>query len=419
MSRAALLKDSAALGAVLAAYERGGELTNDRLYAAVKVPMGFSDEDYRRRDPVGRAGKKHCLAQRQVRWYVQTLKRLNLVERVPNRRGAWRLRGADEKQLTPAPAGMTMVAFSTTLGLALWSSCEVFQRINEPVSCVLTSPPFALAKPRRYGNPSEQEIVDFICRALEPLVKNLVPGGTVVLQTTNDIFVAGTPARSLYLERLTLAVHDRLGLHLHDRVIWNSPCKPPGPVQWASKTRQQLCVGYEFALIFTNDPLRCLADNRRVLLPHTDRHKQLVASGGEKRDKVYGDGAYTLRAGRSFSQQTPGRIPKNVLTYTHHGAEISKLRDEVRSMGLPVHGALMPLELAKFFVRFLTREGDLVVDPWSGWATSALAAEQCGRRWMVTERMAEYVAAQAIRFRAAPGFRNSIPLDLSRGLFGG
>ena len=416
MERASLA-ESAALGAVLAAYQSGGELTNERLYEAVKAPMGFSEDDYQRRDPVGSSGKKHCIAQRRVRWFQQTLKRLNLVEKVPGRRGVWRLRGAEEKELTPAPTGMCLVGFSTKLGLALWSSCDVLAKIDEPVTCVLTSPPYALAKPRRYGNPNEQEIVDFICRSLEPLVRNLVPGGTVVLQTSNDVFVPGTPARSLYLERLTLAVHDRLGLHLHDRVIWNSPCKPPGPVQWASKTRQQLNVGFEFALIFTNDPLRCLADNRRVLLPHTDRHKKLIAAGGEKRDTVYGDGAYRLRAGRSFSQETLGRIPKNVLTYTQHGAEISQLREEVRSIGLPVHGALMPLELAKFFVRFLTREGDLVVDLFGGWGTTALAAEQCGRRWMVTERMAEYVAAQAMRLRNAVGFQNAIPLQLSPGLF--
>jgi site-specific DNA-methyltransferase (cytosine-N4-specific) len=418
MQRASLA-ESAALGAVLAAYQDGGELSNERLYDAVKAPMGFSDDDYHRRDPVGRSGRKHCIAQRQVRWFQQTLKRLNLVERVPGRRGVWRLRGAAEKELTPAPKGICLVGFSTKLGLALWSSCDVFAQINEPVTCVLTSPPYALAKPRRYGNPNEQEIVDFICRSLEPLVKNLVAGGTVVLQTSNDIFVQGSPARSLYIERLTLAVHDRLGLQLHDRVIWNAPCKPPGPVQWASKTRQQLNVGYEFALVFTNDPLRCLADNRRVLLPHTERHKKLIAAGGEKRDSVYGDGAYRLRAGRSFAHETAGRIPKNVLTFTQHGAEISILREEVRSIGLPVHGALMPLELAKFFVRFLTREEDLVVDLFGGWGTTALAAEQCGRRWIVTEQMAEYVAAQAMRLRNAAGFQNSIPLQLAPGLFGG
>ncbi len=411
------LAESAALGAVLAAYQRGGELSNEQLYQVVKEPLGFTDEDYQRREPVGAAGKPHCLAQRRVRWFQQTLKRLNLVERVPGRRGAWRLRGAQEKDLTPAGPGMTLVGFSTKLGLALWSSCDVFARIDEPIALVLTSPPYALAKPRRYGNPSEQEIVDFICKALEPLVKNLVTGGSVILQTTNDIFMPGTPARSLYIERLVIALNDRLGLHLMDRIVWANPCKPPGPVQWASKTRQLLGVGHEFALFLTNDPIRCFADNRRVLLPHTERHKKLIADGGEKRDAVFSDGAYRIRAGRSFANDTPGRIPRNVLTFTQHGSEVARLREEARSLNLPLHGALMPLELAKFFVNYLTREGDLVVDPFAGWGTVGLAAELCQRRWLLTEKMAEYVAAQALRFRKAVGFFSSVPIDLQPGLF--
>lgn len=58
-----------------------------------------------------------------------------------------------------------------------------------------------------------------------------------------------------------------------------------------------------------------------------------------------------------------------------------------------------------------------MVDPFGGWGTTALAAEQSGRRWIVTERMAEYVAAQAMRLRNAVGFQNAIPLQLSPGLF--
>lgn len=218
----------------------------------------------------------------------------------------------------------------------------------------------------------------------------------------------GSPARSLYIERLTLALHDRFGLSLMDRLCWTSP-KAPGPVQWASKTRQQLNVAYEPVLWFSPDPVRCFADNRRVLLPHTEKHLKLVAAGGERRSAVYGDGAYRLREGRSFAAPTLGRIPRNVLQFTHHGAEISQLRAAARALGLPVHGALMPLSLAEFLVNFLTREGDLVADCFGGWGTTAAAAQASGRRWITTELMAEYVAGQALRLASAPGFECAIP----------
>lgn len=408
--------DNAALGVVLAVYQQGVEVANEALYEAVKEPMGFTDEDYRQREAVGKRGAKHCIAQRRVRWFQQTLKHLGLVERAPGKRGVWRLRGAQEKELTPAAAGMTLVGFSTNLGLALWSSCDVFKKINEPIALCLTSPPYALAKPRRYGNPSEKEIVEFIVRSLEPVVENLVPGGSLALNTSNDLFLPGSPARSLYVERLVLALNSDLGLFKMDTLIWRNPCKPPGPMQWASSSRQQLNVEYEVILWMTNDPLRCFADNRRVLEPHTERHLQLLAAGGEQRSTNHGDGAYRLRAGRSFAHPTPGRIPRNVLQFTQHGKEISALRESARSLGLPVHGALMPLALATFLIKFLTREGDLVVDLFGGWGTSAKAAEDTRRRWLITERMAEYVTAQALRLCGAAGFRSSIPMELRTGL---
>jgi hypothetical protein len=185
---------------------------------------------------------------------------------------------------------------------------------------------------------------------------------------------------------------------------------------WASGTRQQLNVAYEHCLWFTNDPIRCFADNRRVLMPHSEQHRKLMEAGGERRDLSSADGAYTLRAGRSFAQSTPGRIPRNVLEFTQHGREIAEARRAVRAFGLPLHGAVMPLGLAAFLIRFLTREGDLVVDPFGGFGTTARAAEDAGRRWLMTERIAEYVVGQAIRLRDAAGFRNSIPLDLKQGL---
>lgn len=410
------MTEAVALGAVLAAYQHGGEVANDQLYEMVKDAMGFTDADYAQREAVGRGTRKHCIAHRRVRWFQQSLKRLKLVERVPNKRGVWRLRGAHEKELTPAAAGMSLVGFSTQLGLALWSSCDVFHKINEPCALVLTSPPYALAKPRRYGNPPEREIVEFIVRSLEPIVKNLVPGGSVVLVTGNDVFITGTPARSLYLERLVLAMNENLGLSLMDRIVWYQKNKPPGPMAWASGTRQQLNVAHEHCLWFTNDPLRCLADNRRVLLPHTEQHLKLMARGGEPRNVSNTEGAYTLRAGRSFANDTPGRIPRNVLEFTQHGREISAARDAVRALGLPQHSAIMPLGLAAFLIKFLTREGDLVIDPFGGFGTTARAAEDCMRRWLMTERIAEYVAGQALRLRNAAGFRRSIPLDLTPGL---
>jgi site-specific DNA-methyltransferase (cytosine-N4-specific) len=139
---------------------------------------------------------------------------------------------------------------------------------------------------------AESQWVDFITEALEPIVKNLVPGGSVVLNISNDIFEPKRPSRSLYVERMVIALHDRLGLSLMDRWPWVNLSKPPSPTHWACVNRQQLCSGWEPVFWFTNDPERVRSDNRRVLQPHTEKHQQLMSQGGDSRVASYGDGAY-------------------------------------------------------------------------------------------------------------------------------
>lgn len=173
----------------------------------------------------------------------------------------------------------------------------------------MTSPPYPLRVTRGYGNVQEMQWVDFITQTLEPIVKNLVPGGSVVLNVSNDIFESKRPSRSMYLERMVLALHDRLRLSLMDQWPWINTSKPPSPTQWACVNRVQLCSGWEPVYWFTNDPSCVRSDNRRVLLPHIDAHQSLMDSGGDRRVVSYGDGAYRLR-GNAFGKQTEERIPK-------------------------------------------------------------------------------------------------------------
>jgi site-specific DNA-methyltransferase (cytosine-N4-specific) len=192
-----------------------------------------------------------------------------------------------------------------------------------------------------------------------------------------------------------------------DTLIWNNPSKPPGPIQYASKLRVQLNTGYEPVFWFTNDPHRVLSDNRRVLQPHTPRHLQWLRTVQEAgrcpREAVYGDGAYRLRA-NSYANETQGSIPKNVLRIGHSCADTRQYRQDAQGLGLPVHGAMMPLALPRFLIEFLTRRGDLVLDLWGGTAKTAIAAENLDRRWFIFEIFAEYLRAGAERFRRYAGY---------------
>ena len=54
------------------------------------------------------------------------------------------------------------------------------------------------------------------------------------------------------------------------------------------------------------------------------------------------------------------------------------------------HSAAFPIELPKWFIRLFTKEGDLVLDPFVGSGTTALAAKQLGRKYLGIDKEEEY-----------------------------
>lgn len=388
------------LDLVSAIYQDSGSITNEQLYAALVDAQALTQDQLNETQPVGKDANLVSTTKRKIRWFQQTLKQAGVISKVDGKRGLWQYAGEKKKDLTEVNRQVCVVAFSTDLGVAiLGDNINFFKNFDEPIQLCITSPPYPLKKARNYGNEREKEWIEFMVRTLEPILTNLKDGGSIVLNLSNDIFMDKSPARSLYLERLILTLHDELGLSLMDRIPWVNLSKPPGPTYWACVKDTQLCVGWEPILWFTNNPHTVKAGNRNVLEQHKEKHLQLIASGGEQRGtQSYGDGAYTLRDG-SFGNATQGKIPKNVIHKGHRCADTQALRAIAKEHGLPTHSATSPTSLADFFLRFLTDKGDLAIDPFGGWFKMALAAERLGRRWASTELMIEHIMAAKYYFQ--------------------
>lgn len=56
------------------------------------------------------------------------------------------------------------------------------------------------------------------------------------------------------------------------------------------------------------------------------------------------------------------------------------------------------MALPEFFIKFLTDEGDLVVDIFGGSNTTGMTAEKLRRKWISFELSQEYVANSVFRF---------------------
>lgn len=381
------------------------ELDNAGLYKKMAEAGHISPADIEDRKSVGKSGAGYSFACRRLRWLQQEARRQNLLERDPSRRGVWRLTGEGKKLFVRPEPKRVLLGFSTDLGIALWGAAEdVFANLDEPICLAMTSPPYPLAKARAYGNPKPQDYAAFICRLIEPMLKHMVRGASIILNVSNDVFMENSPARSTCIERMVVALEDSLSLRLVDRVIWANGSKAPGPVQYASIQRTHLNVGFEFCLWFTNDPKALRSDNRRVLSEHTKRHLALLRAGGEDREQRHSDGAYSLRPGKSFANFTAGRIPRNVLRLGHSCQGQKNYKRAARDLGLPVHGAPYPESLVRFFVNLLTEPGDLCVDLCAGSQTLPAVCEELGRPWLSSELAGEYIRGGAERLRSAPGF---------------
>lgn len=380
-------------------------INNNEVYKTLIKKLSIPEDILKSKSVVGNSS--YNAFKRKVRWHQQTLKQAGVLERVEGERGSWCVAKKKEGDLDKIQPNLSIIGFSTRLGVAIIGySQSVFAKLNEPIHLILTSPEYPLKNPRKYGNVTEPEYVDWICKTIEPVVKNLVDGGVVTLNISNDVFMPHSAARSLYRERLVIALYDRLGLYKMDEIPWVNLSKPPGPFQYASKRRVQLNVGWEPIYYFSNNPDKVIADNRRVLQPHSEQHLKLIQSGGVKHAAVKSDGAYRLKEG-SYSNQTEGSIPKNVIFAGTACAGNRKYKRDAEALGYQSHGAMMPMKVPDFLIRLFTKENELVVDPFGGSLTVGRVAEALKRRWVCVDPVVDYVMGGSTRFIGCDGFKMS------------
>ena len=99
----------------------------------------------------------------------------------------------------------------------------------------------------------------------------------------------------------------------------------------------------------------------------------------------------------SFLIDNGGAIPSNVLIAANTTSNDDYIK-YCKENNLDIHPARMPKELAEFFIKFLTDEDDLVLDPFAGSNTTGATAEKLKRRWISIEASEEYIKGSLGRF---------------------
>jgi site-specific DNA-methyltransferase (cytosine-N4-specific) len=102
-----------------------------------------------------------------------------------------------------------------------------------------------------------------------------------------------------------------------------------------------------------------------------------------------------------FNNDNGGAIPPNLLELANTESNSHYMR-KCKELGIKPHPARFPREFAEFFIKFLTNEGDIVIDPFAGSNTTGFAAEKLNRQWISVELNEPYIEGSIIRFQEEP-----------------
>ena len=247
---------------------------------------------------------------------------------------------------------------------------------NACVDLIVTSPPYADQRRHTYGGIHPDDYVAWFLPIAAELQRVLKPTGSFVLNIKERV---ANGERHTYVLELILEMRKQ-GWLWTEEYIWHKRNTAPG--KWPNRFRDS----WERCLHFTKQRQFAMYQDA-VMVPMGDwRHARLrnLSETDRKRDNS------RVRSG--FGKKVENWVgrdmayPTNVL---HMATECSNKN----------HSATFPLALPAWFIKLFTQPGDVVLDPFIGSGTTALACIQLGRLYVGMEQDAGYVAMASERLR--------------------
>src|SRR5260221_10791515 len=240
---------------------------------------------------------------------------------------------------------------------------------HEWVDLIVTSPPYADSRKTTYGGVAPDQYVEWFLPISAELLRVLKPDGTFILNIKEKV-VEGE--RHTYVIELILEMRKQ-GWLWTEEFIWHKKNCYPG--KWPNRFRG----AWERCLQF-NKQRQFNMYQESVMVPMGDWAKSRLKNLSET-DKRRDESKAQSGFGKNVSNWVGRELayPTNVL---HLATESSNKN----------HSAAFPLELPKWFIKVFTQEGDVILDPFLGSGTTAIAAKSLGRHYVGIEVLPEYVA---------------------------
>ncbi|BAY72266.1 DNA-methyltransferase [Anabaena sp. FACHB-709] len=268
---------------------------------------------------------------------------------------------------------------------------EIIKSIpDNSVNLILTSPPFALTRKKEYGNESAEKYIEWFLPFADEFKRVLTENGSFILDL-GGAYLPGNPVRSIYQYELLVKLCKEVGFFLAQEFYHYNPARLPTPAEWVTirRVRVKDAVNIVWWLSKTPNPK---ADNKKILKPYSQSMKRLLEKGYKAQVRPSGHDISD-----KFQKDNQGAIPPNLLEIANTESNSTYLR-RCKAAGVKPHPARFPQGFAEFFIKFLTDEGDLVLDPFAGSNTTGFVAETWQRRWIAVEINQDYVLGSRYRF---------------------
>lgn len=261
---------------------------------------------------------------------------------------------------------------------------------NNSVDLIMTSPPFGLVRKKEYGNVDSNEYLNWFRPFAAEFKRVLKNNGSLVIDIGGS-WIQGQPTRSLYHFKLLIMLCEEFGFNLAQEFYWWNPSKLPTPAEWVNVRR-----------IRVKDAINCIwwlsptpyprASNLRVLQPYSKSMENLFKNGYDAKKRPSGHDIST-----KFSKDNGASIPPNLIAVPNTESNSFYLR-YCKENGIKPHPARYPSLLPEYFIRMLTDEGDLILDPFAGSCVTGEVCEHLNRKWICVEVSEDYLKGSIGRF---------------------
>jgi len=311
------------------------------------------------------------------------------------------------------------ILYKTSMGKYYKNDSEKFLKSNighkltNKVQLILTSPPFPLNEKKKYGNLRGEEYIKWFTNLAELFANVLTDTGSIVIEIGNS-WVPYRPVQSLVHIKSLLGFvsNEKANLKLCQEFICYNPSRLPTPAQWVTVNRIRTIDSYTHVWWMSKSDFP-KSDNRKVLRPYSKSMESLLKkqkynagkrpSGHDINERSFlkdnkGSIPHNIIELERMDESRDPRLPKNVFSIANTNSN-NYFLNRCREVGISPHPARMPLELASFFIEFLTDPGDLVLDPFAGSNVTGFCAERYKRKWISIETDERYGNQSFLRFQ--------------------